>query len=202
MRAKNDNLITYRKKQRTQNEQLINRAIEHILKLNGDVSFSMVSKVTYDIANAEAGEDGISLAGISKNKLYRGMVEKAKASHSLKTNQTERSIKSLSVGDIQMSMHSLRIELAKLKKENRVLSQMLEIKEPKKELIEGVPSHLIERAKELRKAGKNMIERLLELELVYIDKQAQTLCVAMYGDVVIPNGAFGLFFEKDENGAF
>lgn len=197
MRAKNDNLITYRKKQRIQNEELIRRAIEHIVRLNGDVSFSMVSKVTYDIANRDVGEDGISLAGISKNRLYRGMVEKAKASQSLKTNQAERNIKNLSIGDIQMSMHSLRIELAKLKKENRVLSQMLEAKEPLREIVEGVPLHLVEHAKELRRAGKSMIERLLELELVYIDTQAQTLCVAMYDDVVMPKGAFELFFEQD-----
>ena len=192
---KNDNLSKFREYQQTQNQALIQRAIEHIQQLNGDVNFSLVSKVTYDIADATKGEKGISLAGISKSKVYRPMIEKAKLSNGTNLQTTSKS--RVSVGDIQMSFHSVRVENAKLKMENKILAKQLkEVSTPVQELG-NIDVSIMSQYDEMKQICSSLVSRLLELELVYIDSIDTTLNVAIYDEIILQKQALTLFYEKE-----
>lgn len=195
---KNDNLGKYREHQQKINIALVQRAIDHIQKLNGDVNFSLVSKVTYDIADATKEEKGISLAGISKSKIYRPMIEKAKYSNGLNINHSGNSTKkSISVGDMQMSFHSIRVENAKLKMENKILSQQIkEIEAPKQELG-NIDMNIMKQYDEMKQLCSSLVGRLLELELVYIDSEKATLNVAIYDEIILQKQSLELFYEKE-----
>jgi len=195
---KNDNLGKYREHQQKINIALVQRAIEHIQKLNGDVNFSLVSKVTYDIADATKEEKGISLAGISKSKIYRPMIEKAKHANGLNVDHSSNSAKkSISVGDMQMSFHSMRVENAKLKMENKILSQQIkEIEAPKQELG-NIDMNIMKQYDEMKQLCSSLVGRLLELELVYIDSEKATLNVAIYDEIIMQKQSLELFYEKE-----
>ena len=195
---KNDNLSKYRKRQQEQNQALVQRAIEHIQQLNGDVNFSLVSKVTYDIADATKGEKGISLAGLSKNKIYRSMIEKAKLSNGVNTDNLKNSAKSrVSIGDMQMSFHAIRVENAKLKMENKVLSERLkEINAPVQELG-NIDMNIMKQYDEMKQVCSSLVSRLLELELAYIDNEKKTLNIAIYDEVILQKQSLELFYQKE-----
>lgn len=195
---KNDNLSKYRERQQEQNQTLVQRAIEHIQQLNGDVNFSLVSKVTYDIADATKGEKGISLAGLSKNKIYRSMIEKAKLSNGVNSDNLNNSTKSrVSIGDMQMSFHAIRVENAKLKMENKVLSQRLkEINMPVQELG-NIDMNIMKQYDEMKQVCSSLVSRLLELELAYIDNEKKTLNIAIYDEVILQKQSLELFYQKE-----
>lgn len=195
---KNDNLSKYRERQQEQNQALVQRAIEHIQQLNGDVNFSLVSKVTYDIADATKGEKGISLAGLSKNKIYRSMIEKAKLSNGVNSDNLKNSAKSrVSIGDMQMSFHAIRVENAKLKMENKVLSERLkEINAPVQELG-NIDMNIMKQYDEMKQVCSSLVSRLLELELAYIDNEKKTLNIAIYDEVILQKQSLELFYQKE-----
>ena len=195
---KNDNLSKYRERQQEQNQALVQRAIEHIQQLNGDVNFSLISKVTYDIADATKGEEGISLAGLSKNKIYRSMIEKAKLSNGVNSDNLKNSAKSrVSIGDIQMSFHAIRVENAKLKMENKVLSERLkEINAPVQELG-NIDMNIMKQYDEMKQVCSSLVSRLLELELAYIDNEKKTLNIAIYDEVILQKQSLELFYQKE-----
>ena len=195
---KNDNLAKYRERQQEQNQTLVQRAIEHIQHLNGDVNFSLVSKVTYDIADATKGERGISLAGLSKNKIYRSMIEKAKLSNGVNSDNLKNSTKSrVSIGDMQMSFHAIRVENAKLKMENKVLSERLkEINMPIQELG-NIDMNIMKQYDEMKQVCSSLVSRLLELELAYIDNEKKTLNIAIYDEVILQKQSLELFYQKE-----
>jgi len=195
---KNDNLSKFREQQQTINEALIQRAIEHIQKLDGNVNFSLVSKVSYDLADPTKGETGISLAGISKSKIYRPMIEKAKLSNGLNKETVKNSIKGrISVGDMQMSFHSMRVENAKLKMENKILAQQLkEVESPRQELG-NIDLNIMKQYDEMKQICSSLVSRLLELELVYIDNERTTLNVVIYDEIILQEQSLQLFYEKE-----
>ena len=196
---KNNNLDKYRERQGAINEALVKRAIDYIKELKGEINFSSVSKVTYDIADVQKGEEGITLAGISKSIVYRPMVEKAKAASSLGVSEESSSIKSLSVGDMQMSFHSLRVQNAKLKMENKVLSQSLKETEAPKQEIGNIQEDVIKQWEEMKQVSSSLVSRLMELELAYIDTKNATLNVTVYDEVIVSSKALKLFYEKELN---
>ena len=194
---KNNNLEKYRAQQQSQNESLIQRAISHIKRLNGDINFSLVSKVTYDIADTSKGEKGISLAGISKSKIYRPMIEKAKLSNGSNIGTVKNPSKKISVGDMQISFHSLRVQNAKLKMDNKVLLQQLkEIEVPRQELG-NIDMNIMKQYSEMKQICASLVSRLSELELVYIDGEKTTLNVAIYDEVILQKESLELFYEKE-----
>ena len=195
---KNDNLSKYREIQQSQNKALVQRAIAHIQQLNGDVNFSLVSKVTYDIADAAKGEKGITLAGLSKNKLYRELIEKAKLSNGVHADNLQNiSQNRVSMGDMKMSFHAIRVENAKLKMENKILSQRVnEIDAPLQELG-NIDMNIMKQYEEMKQVCASLVSRLLELELTYIDKEKETLNVAIYDEVILQKQSLELFFQKE-----
>ena len=195
---KNDNLQKYRQRQQEKNLSLVQRAIDHIHALGGDINFSLVSKVTYDIADATKEEKGVSLAGLSKNPLYRSMIEKAKMKNGIGRRELPHDkVGKVSVGDMQMSFHALRVENAKLKMENKVLSARLQqVEEPKQEL-DYIDMRIIKQYEQMQKICSSLVGRLLELEIVYIDIQNESLRVAMYEDIVLQREALRMFYAKE-----
>jgi hypothetical protein len=194
---KNNNLENYRTKQTQINKNLILKAIKHIRSLNGDINFSLVSQVTYDIANIEDGEKGISLAGISKSKVYRPLIEEAilannKSDNKLISNTNTK----ISVGDIQLKTHALRIQNINLKKENKILKSTLQdIKLPKQE-VGNINENILKQYENILDICSSLTSRLLELELAYIDIESSTLNVSMYGDVLVPKESLELYYKE------
>ena len=194
---KNNNLEKYREQQKSKNESLVQRAIEHIQKLNGDVSFSLVSKVSYDIADATKEERGISLAGISKSKTYRPMIEKAKLANGTNITHVKNPSNKISVGDMQISFHSLRIDNAKLKMENKILTQQLKVLDTPREELGNIDVNIMNQYNEIKQICASLVSRLLELELTYIDREKTTLNVAIYDEVILQKQSLELFYEKE-----
>ena len=85
-KSKNNNLAEYRAFQEEKNKELILKAIKYIKTLNGIINFSTVSQVTYDLADPLKKEKGLTLAGVSKNKLYRSLIDKAKLFQNIDIN--------------------------------------------------------------------------------------------------------------------
>ena len=129
-KIKNNNLAEYRAFQEEKNKELVLKSIKYIKSLNGIINFSTVSQVTYDIADPLKNETGLTLAGLSKNKLYRSIIEKAKLSQNidmnLKSNRSfyeNSSNSNMTVADIKLQLHELRVKNVNLKMENKILSE-------------------------------------------------------------------------------
>lgn len=197
--AKNDNLTKYREKSNQQNEMLIQRAIEHIASVGGDITFSTVSKVTYDIADYTKGEKGLTLPAISKSKIYRPMIEKAQASNMI-VNPKQK-VKAIggkySVGDMQLVLHELRVDNAKLKIENKILAMQIKAVQIPIQGVGNIEESVIKKADEIKGVAHSMVNRLLELELAYLDTTSLTLNVALYDEVIVSYEALQLFYKKE-----
>ena len=131
-KIKNNNLAEYRAFQEEKNKELVLKSIKYIKSLNGIINFSTVSQVTYDIADPLKNEKGLTLAGLSKNKLYRSLIEKAKLSQNidinLKSNRSfyeNSSNSNITVADIKLQLHELRVKNVNLKMENKILSEQM-----------------------------------------------------------------------------
>ena len=198
-KPKNNNLDKHRKKMQGVYTELIKKAIAHIEDLKGEVAMSTVSRVSYEIADREVGEKGITLAGISKNPKYRALVEHAKANQELHSPADRREIKAkyLSEGDIRMMVHVLRTENFELKKENRILAQQLKDVPDTVETIAPIEEKIIAEYNSIRNMARALTNRLCELELTYIDATNETLNVAHYNEVIIPSDSLKLFYEKE-----
>jgi len=200
-KPKNDNLDKHRKKMQGIYIELIQKAISHIESLNGDITMSAVSRVSYEIADKEKGEKGITLPGISTNPEYRALVEHSRANQELHEPKDRRELKAkyLSEGDIRMMVHVLRTENIELKRTNKVLIQQLKDIPDTVETIAPVEEKIIAAYNAMMNVSRALTNRLCELELTYIDATNETLNVAHYNDVVVPSEALKLFYEKELN---
>lgn len=199
-RSKNDNLIVYRQKLQKKNEQLVRRSIEHIKSLNGDINFSLVSQVTYDIADSMNDERGISIAGLSKSKIYRPLIEKAQLSDNGKIGaKSSLTNADLSIGDIKLQIHGFRVQALKLKQENKILlSQLQNLGSPIQETV-SIDENLLKKYKYFSDVCSNLISRLLELELAYINIDSVTLNVQMFDDVILTKEALEMLYKDGLN---
>lgn len=194
-KAKNNNLQKYHQILVERNTALIKRAIAHIKGLGGEVTKSSVSKVTYEIANPAKNEKGITLAGISKNKVYSALIEEAAADSG--RGRVPRSIRQYSDGDIRMMLHALRVENASLKRENTILSQHIKETPDVVETTEPIPEKLVREYNAVKNAARSMVSRLCELEMTYIDINNRCLKVAHYNEMIVPKEALELFYIKE-----
>ncbi len=197
-KPKNDNLLKHRELLQKRNTALVKRAIEHIRKLDGNITMSMVSKVTYEIAKIEDGEKGITLAGISTSSIYRALVEEAKANSEMKqTSINGTRAKHYSDGDIRMMLHALRVENEDLKRTNKILSQQLKEETNDIAYTEPIKDTLIKEYNQIKNAARSMVSRLCELELTYIDTNTETLRILHYEEMIVPSDALNLFYKKE-----
>ncbi len=196
-KRKNNNLNGYRIKLAEKNEALVKKAIAHIVSLSGEVSYSFVSKVTYGLADLQDGQNGLTVAGISKNPVYRALVDEAKANQEIHGRRPSSNTKNLSNGDIQLMLHALRVENANLKRDNKILA--MKIKEIP-DVIETVPpieDEIIKKANALQNIARSMVRRLCELELAYIDADTNTLRLSYYDETIVHAEALKLFYNKE-----
>lgn len=205
-KSKNNNLSEYREAQQEKNKELILKAIKHIESLNGIINFSTISQVTYDIADPLKKEKGITLAGLSKSKVYRSLIEKAKLSQNidinLKSNKSfydSRSDNNVTIADIKLHLHELRVRNVKLKMENKILSDQLKTISITPNTVETVSEDILKKYKYLYQISSNLISRLLELEVAYIDLEQTCLNVQMYDDVILQKESLELLYKDKLN---
>ena len=115
---KRNNLKEYKRKQQEINAKLVQRAIEHIKKLGGNLSVNNVSRTTYEIANPDKGEKGLTPAAISKNQLYKTMILKAKAE---KNNYTQDNTKLMTIGDLEVKLYQEKVKNKELSIKIKIL---------------------------------------------------------------------------------
>jgi len=96
-----------------------------------------------------------------------------------------------------MSFHAIRIENAKLKMQNKVLSERVkEINAPVQELG-NIDMNIMKQYEEMKQICSSLVSRLLELELTYIDSEKKTLNVAIYDEVILQKQSLELFYKKE-----
>ena len=197
-KAKNDNLSKHKKALQKRNKALVQRAIAHVNHLGGEISKSIVSKVTFEIAKSEEKEKGITPAGISKNPVYRALVEQAEDSNELKKGSNNRvKTNRYSDGDIRMMLHALRVENNELKRTNKIITQQLKEETNVIETSEPIEDALIKEYNAIRNTSRSMTNRLCELELAYIDANTETLRVMYYDEILVPSDALKQFYLKE-----
>lgn len=205
-KIKNNNLAEYRAFQEEKNKELVLKSIKHINSLNGIINFSTVSQVTYDIADPLKNEKGLTLAGLSKNKLYRSLIEKAKLSQNININlKSNRSFyenssnSNMTVADIKLQLHELRVKNVNLKRENKILSEQMKTLSSTPNTVETVSDDMLEKYKFLYQICSNLISRLLELDVAYIDLERTTLNVQIYDDVILQKEALEILYKDKLN---
>ena len=205
-KIKNNNLAEYRAFQEEKNKELVLKSIKYIKSLNGIINFSTVSQVTYDIADPLKNEKGLTLAGLSKNKLYRSLIEKAKLSQNidinLKSNRSfyeNSSNSNMTVADIKLQLHELRVKNVNLKMENKILSEQMKTLSSTVSTVEPVSDDMLKKYKFLYQICSNLISRLLELEVAYIDLERTTLNVQIYDDVILQKEALEILYKDKLN---
>lgn len=205
-KIKNNNLAEYRAFQEEKNKELVLKSIKYIKSLNGIINFSTVSQVTYDIADPLKNEKGLTLAGLSKNKLYRSLIEKAKLSQNidinLKSNRSfyeNSSNSNMTVADIKLQLHELRVKNVNLKMENKILSEQMKTLSSTVSTVETVSDDMLKKYKFLYQICSNLISRLLELDVAYIDLERTTLNVQIYDDVILQKEALEILYKDKLN---
>lgn len=205
-KIKNNNLAEYRAFQEEKNKELVLKSIKYIKSLNGIINFSTVSQVTYDIADPLKNEKGLTLAGLSKNKLYRSLIEKAKLSQNidinLKLNRSfyeNSSNSNMTVADIKLQLHELRVKNVNLKMENKILSEQMKTLSSTVSTVEPVSDDMLKKYKFLYQICSNLISRLLELDVAYIDLERTTLNVQIYDDVILQKEALEILYKDKLN---
>lgn len=205
-KIKNNNLAEYRAFQEEKNKELVLKSIKYIKSLNGIINFSTVSQVTYDIADPLKNEKGLTLAGLSKNKLYRSLIEKAKLSQNidinLKSNRSfyeNSSNNNMTVADIKLQLHELRVKNVNLKMENKILSEQMKTLSSTVSTVEPVSDDMLKKYKFLYQICSNLISRLLELDVAYIDLERTTLNVQIYDDVILQKEALEILYKDKLN---
>ena len=193
--AKNNNLANYRIKMQEENEALIRKSIAHIQSLSGSVTFSSVSKVSYELADIGKGKQGLTVAGITKNPLYRALVNDAKSDTTLTQGSIKRT--KYSVGDMNLALHALRVENAKLKQDNKILTLKLKETPHSIQNVEPIKDEILKTNDFLMRIAKSIVNRLQELELAYIDKETYSLVLAHYGEIIVHNEALKIFYKKE-----
>lgn len=181
-----NNLKEYKKKQQEINAKLVQRAIEYILKIGGNLSVNNVSRVSYEIANPEKGEKGLTPAAISKNPLYKNMILKAKAE---KNKQKIDAPNLMTIGDLQMQLFQERQKNQELKIKIKILEDQLskvsifeKMSLPKSSLEQDC-FNIRQENKELKSILKGIIHVLGNLEL--IENINGDIVVSMYGNVLL-----------------
>ena len=205
-KIKNNNLAEYRAFQEEKNKELVLKSIKYIKSLNGIINFSTVSQVTYDIADPLKNEKGLTLAGLSKNKLYRSLIEKAKLSQNIDINfksnrgfYENSSNSNMTVADIKLQLHELRVKNVNLKMENKILSEQMKTLSSTVSTVEPVSDDMLKKYKFLYQICSNLISRLLELDVAYIDLERTTLNVQMYDDVILQKEALEILYKDKLN---
>jgi hypothetical protein len=184
MEKNQDNFKKYRDKRSMINIKLIQKSIDNIVAMRGEITGNNVSKTTYLIADIEAGEKGITPSAISKNTIYRTLIEKAKI---LSTNNIN-SINRITDGDMRMNLFNLRVEKEKLRRENIILRELLKKYGGDLSSIDIKNYENIEKIELIKQASIGLVQRLFELGIAEYD----TTNGALVGDILLDMQGYSL----------
>ena len=189
---KKDNFKNYRIKQVEINANLIQKAIDSIIAIDGTLSNNNVSKTTYLIADEKLGEKGVTPSTISKNNIYKSLIEKAK----LKKHDNAKGISKFSTnGDLRIELFKSNIEKEKLKKENIVLKDLLKKYGGDLTKIDITTYEENEKALLIKQTARGLIQRLFELGLIEHHFDSGSLILSHLGDVILQKNGFDLIME-------
>jgi hypothetical protein len=182
---KRNNLKEYKLKQQETNAKLVQRAIDYLKKIGADIGINSVSRTTYEIADASKNEKGLTPAAISKNKLYKNMILKAKAEiNNIKPDNPQN----MSFGDLQIKLFQERQKNEELKIKIKILEDQLS----KISLINKTSNSyslrdecldVKEENKHLKALLKGVIDTLAKLDIV--ENVDGDIRISLYGNVLL-----------------
>jgi len=201
---KRDNLKSYREEKVKRNTELLKRSIEHIKKYRGNISMSTVSKVTYDIAKED--EKGLSVPAISKNELYRALVQEAQnnTAHkngSIQENElSSKALKDMSQVELIAEIYKLRVSTLQTQKELAVLKDII----AEYKINTSVDNKDTKSDTECIFALQHTIQVLLGQNILYIEKETFDVKLAAFGTLVLKGSIYKKFFNNkvDINGNY
>lgn len=187
---KQDNLKSYRDEKVKKNTELVKRSIAHIKEYGGNISLSNISKVSYDIANDN--ENGLSVPALSKNKLYKNLIEQAKneVENKIPASKTELSskvLKEMSQAELIAEIYKLRVSMMEGKNELDILKDVMSehnIEHP------DDTNHSVDDNKGCMLALEHAINTLLKEQILYIDKNTFDVKLAALGTFVLKGSIF------------
>ncbi|WP_304545999.1 hypothetical protein [Sulfurimonas microaerophilic] len=179
------NASKYQQSQKEISIELIKDAIKHIQGLGGIVNQSSVSRVTFDLADVSKKQKGLTPSAISKNEIYRGLVDEASHYKNINTHTT---LKDYSEADIRIQLASLRVKYSLLKDENKILKdkqqdyQEQEFME-QKTILQGI--NIDEEGHLFKHALKDIVNTLLLENITYIDSNTSSLKLSIYDTLLL-----------------
>lgn len=192
MKNKRDNFKDYRNKLVETNTKLIQKSIDSIISMKGELSPNNVSKTSFLVADKNLGERGISPSTISKNSFYKTLIQKAQFECSSNKETTNLSTD----GDIRIKLFTTNIEKEKLKKENLLLKKVLKKYGGNLTSFDISNYEDIENAELIRQSAKGLIQRLFELGLVEHNMDNGALVLAQLGDVLLQRHGYNLIMGE------
>jgi len=181
-----NNLQEYKRQQQEKNAKLVQRAIDYLKKVGANITVNSVSRTTYEIANPEKEEKGLTPAAISKNKLYKNMLLKAKAEiNNCKINNPNN----MSLGDLQLQLYQTRQKNEELKIQLKILKDQLsnisliEQKSPNYSGMQEECLDIKEENKHLKSLLKGVISTLAKADL--IENVDGDIKVSIYGGILL-----------------
>lgn len=188
MEKNQDNFKKYRDKRSVINIKLIQKSIDNIVAIHGEISGNNVSKTTYLIADIKTGEKGITPSAISKNAIYRTLIEKAK----MLSTDSKNSINPITSGDMRMNLFNLRVEKEKLRRENIVLRELLKKYGGDLSSIDIKNYENIEKIELVKQASIGLVQRLFELGIAEYDTTNGALVLSQLGDILLDMQGYSL----------
>lgn len=194
MKEQRDNLKKYRNERVEINTKLIKKAIDNIISMSGELSANNVSRTTYLVADSKINEKGISPSAISKNKIYKSLIQEA----IVRKKTSKGSFDYKTDGDIRIELFQIRVEKEKLIKENLLLKGLLKKYGGDLTLVEISQYQEIEKIELIKQATKGLVNRLFELELAEYNASTGELVLAQLHDVLLSSTGYKLIIG-DEN---
>jgi len=183
---KNNSLKEYKQKQLKTNSKLVQRAIDYLKKVGGTISINSVSRTTYEIANPENNEKGLTPAALSKNKLYKNMILRAKAEL---TNYKPNNTHYMSFGDLELKLYQERQKNEELKLKIKILEDQLASISLIEKSSSNIPSleedclDIKEENKLLKALLKGVISTLAKIDL--IENVDGDIKISVYGGILL-----------------
>ena len=88
------------------------------------------------------------------------------------------------------------MEVAKLKRENKILNDTLSTLQLENQKVPNVEVDMLDKYDEMKQICISITNRLLELELAYIDTETMTLNVYGYNDILVPSKSLKIYFKE------
>jgi len=192
MKSKRDNFKDYRNKLVETNTKLIQKSIDSIISMKGELSSNNVSKTSFLVADKNLGEKGITPSTISKNTLYKTLIQKAQ----LESSSNKKTTSFSTDGDIRIKLFTTNIEKEKLIKENLLLKKVLKKYGGNLTSFDISNYEDIEKAELIRQSAKGLIQRLFELGLIEHSMDNGALVLAQLGDVLLQKQGYNLIMGE------